>query len=207
MKKCNKCLEFKELDDFYKSGKYKDKIYYRSICKKCVNKDRNTYNIKYRKEHRDELNAWKRKWYHNRMQTTEIAEDINNKQRIRYPRYLIKRLYRNAKVRADKKNIPFNIELSDIVVPDICPILEIPLFTGSKYNYNNSPSLDRVDNTKGYIKGNVQVISNLANSMKNQATIEQLITFNKNILKYINHEDIVRTIENNESIESKDKEL
>jgi len=39
---------------------------------------------------------------------------------------------------------------------------------------DNSPSLDRLDNTKGYIKGNIVVISNKANRLKGDATLQEL---------------------------------
>jgi hypothetical protein len=45
-----------------------------------------------------------------------------------------------------------------------------------------SPSIDRIDSTKGYIKDNIQVLSFLGNRMKNSATPDQLLTFAKNII-------------------------
>jgi hypothetical protein len=46
-----------------------------------------------------------------------------------------------------------------------------------------SPSLDRIDNNKGYIKGNVEVISWKANIMKSNASPEELVEFAKAILE------------------------
>lgn len=80
-----------------------------------------------------------------------------------------------AKYRAKRDGLDFDIELSDIVIPDICPILGIPIFRSTTGRVcNNSPSLDRVDNTQGYLKHNVRVISNKANAMKRDNSIETL---------------------------------
>lgn len=115
-------------------------------------------------------------------------------------RNFIHSMWKAAKKRAKERGLDFNIEESDIVIPKICPILEVPLEFGTKDNYNYSPSLDRIDNTKGYIKGNIQVISKKANTMKNSATLQELQTFCKNILRYSPN------YTKEEGIESKDKE-
>jgi len=57
---------------------------------------------------------------------------------------------------------------------------------GHGYLDSNS-SIDRIVPELGYIKGNVQVISRLANQTKNSATKEQLIVFAKNILRIDEH--------------------
>lgn len=93
-------------------------------------------------------------------------------------------MYIAARNRAKRKGIEFNIDETDITIPEICPLLEIPIEYGTKSNYDRSPSLDRIDNTKGYIKGNVWVISQKANAMKNSATFEELKIFSTNILRY-----------------------
>jgi hypothetical protein len=84
-----------------------------------------------------------------------------------------------ARYRAKKKGIEFNLELSDVVIPKLCPVLKIPLLAGSPSGGPRgcSPSLDRIDNTKGYIKGNVQVMSHKANTMKHCADNNELILF------------------------------
>jgi hypothetical protein len=84
-----------------------------------------------------------------------------------------------ARYRSKKKGIEFNLELSDVVIPKICPVLKIPLTAGSSSGGPRgcSPSLDRIDNTKGYIKGNVQVISHKDNTMKHCADNNELILF------------------------------
>ena len=77
-----------------------------------------------------------------------------------------------AKARSKEFGLQFNIDISDIVVPDLCPVLGMKLSTeGSK---QNSPSLDRIFPEYGYTKGNVRVISWRANWIKNNATPEEI---------------------------------
>ena len=80
-----------------------------------------------------------------------------------------------ARHRAKKKNIPFDIDPFDISIPDRCPLLNIPLVRRKGSGLNAaSPSLDRINSTKGYVKGNVWVISGKANVIKNNASIEEV---------------------------------
>lgn len=85
--------------------------------------------------------------------------------------YILKR----AKNRAKEKGLEFSISKEDIIIPDICPILGYSFnFKATKKDYDAAPSLDRIDSSKGYIKGNVHVISHRANTLKSNATIEEL---------------------------------
>jgi hypothetical protein len=70
--------------------------------------------------------------------------------------------------------IPFNLELADIVIPLHCPVLGIELRKGDGAITNNSPSLDRIYPAKGYTKGNVLVVSHLANRIKSDATPDEI---------------------------------
>lgn len=86
----------------------------------------------------------------------------------------LKLLY-NAKRRAKKNNIPFDLELEDVVIPEFCPILTyIKLEPSNGKVSDSSPSLDKIIPELGYIKGNVQVISHKANTMKSNGTFEDI---------------------------------
>jgi hypothetical protein len=99
-------------------------------------------------------------------------------------------LLNNVRQRTKTKGYAFDLTLDDIVIPDVCPILGVPLKRGTQANYRYSPSIDRIDSNKGYTKDNIKVISMLANRMKSDATKEECIAFAKNIIDYYN-DDIV----------------
>ena len=75
------------------------------------------------------------------------------------------KLYSAAKSRAPIKGFSFNLDRSDVVIPEICPVFNTPMVR---------PSLDRIDSSRGYEKDNVRVISWRANMLKNNATKEEL---------------------------------
>ncbi len=80
--------------------------------------------------------------------------------------------------RARKSGLEFNISVDDIVVPTHCPILGIELTHSlGRGQLQTNSSVDRIDPTKGYVKGNIQVISRKANTMKSNATNEELKAF------------------------------
>lgn len=90
-------------------------------------------------------------------------------------------MWNSAKVRAREKGLPFNIEVSDVIIPEVCPLLGVPLTRNKKVNRFDSPSLDRLLPAEGYVKGNVAVISNRANAIKNNATADELELIAKNL--------------------------
>ena len=83
------------------------------------------------------------------------------------------RLYFRSKASAQTRGIEFSISKEDIVIPEHCPVLLTPF----EYNTEQTMSVDRIDNSKGYIPGNIQIISRRANTMKNSASREDLINF------------------------------
>lgn len=91
-------------------------------------------------------------------------------------RALILALLRGAKRRALRQSLPFALTASDIDLPDYCPVLGIPLYraAGAKAQGPHSPTLDRRVPHKGYVPGNVRVISARANQIKSDATAAEL---------------------------------
>jgi hypothetical protein len=81
-----------------------------------------------------------------------------------------------AKWKAKQLGLGFDITEEDIEIPKVCPVLGIPLFRniGKGGPGWNSPSIDRIDPSKGYVKDNVRVISHRANTLKNNASLEEL---------------------------------
>jgi len=87
-------------------------------------------------------------------------------------------LLKRAEINAKNRSLEFNLTIDDIIIPDKCPYFKIP-FDNSRF----SLSIDRIDSNKGYVKGNIQIISYLSNKMKNDVSIDELIIFSKNVLK------------------------
>jgi hypothetical protein len=94
-----------------------------------------------------------------------------------------------ARTRAKKQGSKCDLELSDIKIPLSCPVLGIVLAvdkTNEEYlrvgigrngggaPRPNAPSLDRIDPRRGYVKGNVRVISWRANNLKRDGTLEEM---------------------------------
>src|SRR5437879_5083857 len=87
-----------------------------------------------------------------------------------------------ARARGRKRGRPATIEPKDLVWPSHCPVLglklDYPKYSGTRgteHAQPNWPSLDRWDSTKGYVPGNVFVISFRANSLKNSATYAEIL--------------------------------
>lgn len=84
------------------------------------------------------------------------------------------------------KGLPFNLEREDIIVPELCPYLGIKLDMGGVpkgQSRKHVASLDRIKPELGYVKGNVEVISHLANTMKNNASDRELFNFALEIMR------------------------
>ncbi len=99
------------------------------------------------------------------------------------------RLFNAARSRATRLGREFSITLSDIVIPSHCPVLGVELI---ERDGQYSPSLDRIDSSKGYVPGNVRVTSYRANMLKNNATVEELRLVLKDLVDLVSGETMVQ---------------
>lgn len=104
----------------------------------------------------------------------KIAEQVRKHQDTKWWMSLI----RQARYRAKKKNLEFSISVDDLFpIPEYCPVLGIKLerVKGTiALNGSSSPSLDRIDNSKGYTKDNICIMSMRANHMKRDMSFEEV---------------------------------
>ena len=174
MKCCSKCKIEKEDSEFRED---------RNQCNECRKKilkeyyKNNIHDIKkyvkeYRKNKFEKIKKRKKNYY---LKNCEEIKKASQKRRCDNPK---KELLRHAKKRAKKYNLPFNITENDFEIPDVCPVLEIPIKPGiGKHHIQpDSPTLDRVIPELGYVKGNIIIISNKANIIKSNATPKEIIT-------------------------------
>lgn len=141
---------------------------------------RREYNRRYIAAHREAVNATRRRYYHNNKHVFQKAAakwESANRDQVREARHAYKllnperMLLIGAKVRARARGVPFDLTVSDIHIPSHCPVLGMPLKRGDR---SAAPSLDRRIPALGYVKGNVAVISNRANTLKSNSTADEL---------------------------------
>lgn len=84
---------------------------------------------------------------------------------------------RAAKFRCQSTGIEFDLSVEDLMpLPLDCPVLGIKLdwFVDGRGGSDFSPSIDRLDPGQGYVPGNVEIISNRANRIKNDAQLDEV---------------------------------
>lgn len=89
----------------------------------------------------------------------------------------LKQLYNQLKAGAKKRNIPFQLSMSDLydlTFPLTCPVLGMPLEFNTERPKDNSFSIDRIDSSKGYSADNIVVVSVRANTLKSNATLDEM---------------------------------
>lgn len=118
-------------------------------------------------------NAWQRA-HRKKRSAQKIAGVLSWRQK-----YPMRAWLRGAKNRATKNGLDFSLVERDIYIPEKCPVLGIPLISlmGSgecRGMRDDSPSIDRIDNSRGYELDNIAIVSMRVNRIKSNATIEEL---------------------------------
>lgn len=192
MKRCEVCGETKPLDEMKKDKRYPDGRAKR--CKKCHNRpttleskkrfsivEKESWPSGYRicvtcKQmlQYEAFNKNKNKWNGIEDMCKECRKPVS---KAFYDKWLRDspemRMFLSAKYRAKSAGIPFTISVSDIVIPEYCPVLGIKIVVGGD-DKNSSPSLDKFIPELGYVPGNIHVISFRANWLKQNATLDEI---------------------------------
>ena len=157
-KVCTRCKEHKPLSEFFKNKNFKDGFQFH--CKSCA---RVYYEnvCPFKKWFKSKLTRTKS----NGIEFTIEPEDIPG---VKIRETLT--IGTNARKYTSWEAVEY---------PKVCPVLGLKLDWGMNGRQPNSPSLDRIDSTKWYIPGNVMMMSDLANKMKQNATPEQLKQFSR----------------------------
>jgi hypothetical protein len=130
----------------------------------------------YREEHKEHNKKLNKDWYQ------KNKEDVIVKRKTNYRKNPEKSMLIGAKCRAKKNGLEFNLVESDIIIPKYCPVFpEIELVKNIGKPSYNSATLDRIDNNKGYVVGNIKVISSQANMLKRNGNVELF----KRLIEYI----------------------
>jgi hypothetical protein len=120
----------------------------------------------------------KRKYRENNPEKCREASRKSRENNVEY------RLFHASEGNAKKEGREHYITIEDIIIPTHCPYLGVELTNIlGQGRVDTNPSLDRINNSKGYIKGNIRVISWRANRLKNNLTEEELIKFATSVLQ------------------------
>nr|BAR25533.1 hypothetical protein [uncultured Mediterranean phage uvMED] len=102
-------------------------------------------------------------------------------------------VYNNTLNRAKLKNFEHNLDVEYLksIDRDTCPYLNVPISFGLDHIQKGeahpyAKSLDRIDSSKGYIKGNVVFCSMRANMILSNATAEEMLQITSNFFKLLN---------------------
>lgn len=164
----NHYIENKEKVLLYKKEYYNENMESIKI-KKHERYENNKEKIQgYYIDNKEKILSQKRDYYY------KNQEFLASQRRINRSKNIEKRMLIRVKYRAKRKNLSFDLTLEDIKIPEICPVLGMRLSRAPAAILDNTPSLDRIDNNLGYVKGNVIVVSSKANRIKSNATVDDL---------------------------------
>jgi len=160
-RKCKQCENSKLLTSFQRKLEKNNLIYFNYVCNKCAYDKRKE---KYKEKTQSYLKSQKNKEFF----TIEGRASM---------------LIHRVKNRAKNYNMEFSLTKENIIKSlekGKCCKTNIPFVLNDKPYNPYSPSIDRIDNNKGYIDGNVQIVCMIYNFCKNQFAEEDVEHFIKN---------------------------
>lgn len=127
---------------------------------------------------KEELNAKHRAYYH--VNKARIRENQKRYERSIRSRKTDRKAWamvmcKTARARATRLGLPFSITWRDIEIPECCPALGLRLRWNVGKLGPDSASLDRIVPALGYVPGNVMVISHRANTLKSDASADEIL--------------------------------
>ena len=172
-KACSKCKQVKELSMFYKGSSRNGRQSHCKLCDSIAGRE-------YYKRNREKMLARQSNYEKTEQGSTRIKEKYQ-KQRSEET-HVLRRLLAKAKGRAKAKGLPFDltIEWLQTMVISHCPITLQPIDWLKEEVANgmpgpNSPSIDRTDSSKGYVKGNIAIIGDKWNRWKSNMELNDLL--------------------------------
>lgn len=140
---------------------------------------RRQYHAEWYQKNKERLRLVNKKWAEENKEKDRACKAASYHRRKKDPLNIVHYLLKHAKARAKQRGIEYSLTPEDIILPEVCPVMQVPFIPqDKKYTY----SLDRKDSAKGYTKDNVWVISLIANSMKWSSTKEERVLFAKWVL-------------------------
>jgi len=196
---CRQCKIEKTIDEYHRFAKSHDG--HKHFCKICILSYAKIYGQKHRVSIGEKS---KTRRALNRERCLVLGRALYRKhiEKVRnyYDSNKIRFMWSGAKKRATARNLEFTINQTDIVLLEKCPVLGIDiLYNIRSAPTHNSPTVDRVDNSKGYTPDNIRIISYRANSLKNDANkeeIEKIVSFYQNMAVPNNTLNIDKTCSN-----------
>lgn len=185
MKTCVKCKKDKEKSLFSKSKDRKDGL--NPYCKDCTKE--------WRELNKEYLASKKKEYYEANKLTLQIkSREKYARNKDKYlsqirdyysvPENYLRKALARIKKRSEVEGLEFNISIEDLPVTEYCKYLGIKLtYKLGEGQLPSNASVDRIDPSKGYIKGNVEIISRKANTMKSNATKQELLIFSRKVLE------------------------
>ena len=143
------------------------------------------YHKEYYQKNKERIAEYKKEYKQkNKERIAEYKKEYDQKNKRSKPTPDMYRFFSNKasklKTKSRENKIPYDLDgkyLQSIYPEDgKCPALNIEMKAGSDSDWRLSPSVDRIDPSGGYIRGNVIWISWLANCIKTSATPKQIIT-------------------------------